>query len=93
MYTLFGHEGKTTAANFSPAGDYFLTGGQDGVVLLWDSAMNPVKTEKLDDMTSRVETEVFVTQKERVDKIPETRATKVGHSPQKNQQSLIQSSP
>jgi centriolar protein POC1 len=45
MYTLYGHEGATTAANFSPTGDYFISGGADSVVLCWESNMNPVKTE------------------------------------------------
>jgi WD40 repeat protein len=29
MYTLFGHEGPSTTAQFSPLGDFLLTGGQD----------------------------------------------------------------
>lgn len=29
FYTLHGHEGATTAAAFSPAGDYFASGGAD----------------------------------------------------------------
>lgn len=29
FYTLHGHEGATLAANFSPAGDYFASGGAD----------------------------------------------------------------
>jgi WD40 repeat protein len=43
MYTLYGHEGPTTSAAFSPFGDYFVTGGNDSVVLAWESNMNQVK--------------------------------------------------
>lgn len=77
LYTLFGHEGATTAANFSPNGDYFLSGGADSVVLCWDSNMNVKRTERL-DISAKIETEQFVTQKEKVDKLPDTRGTKVG---------------
>jgi centriolar protein POC1 len=40
LYTLYGHEGATTAASFSPHGDHFLTGGADSVVLCWKSYLN-----------------------------------------------------
>lgn len=82
MYTLYGHEGATTAANFSPNGDYFISGGNDSVVLCWESNMNPVKTETL-DIKAKIETEVFVTEKEKVDKLPSTRGTKMGNSTKK----------
>jgi len=82
MYTLYGHEGSTTAANFSPNGDYFISGGNDSVVLCWESNMNPVKTEIL-DIKAKIETEVFVTEKEKVDKLPSTRGTKMGKSAKK----------
>ena len=42
--------------------------------------MNPVKIENLSEISTKVETEVFVTQKEKVDKLPDTRGTKVGAS-------------
>lgn len=77
MYTLYGHEGATTAANFSPNGDYFISGGADSVVLCWESNMNRIKTEQL-DIKSKIETEIFITEKEKVDKLPSTRGTKMG---------------
>ena len=80
MYTLFGHEGPSTAATWSPYGDYFLTGGQDSVVLCWSSNMNPIKQEDLCEISSKIQTEVFVTQKEKMDKLPSTRGTKMGKS-------------
>jgi centriolar protein POC1 len=36
-YTLFGHEGASTACTFSYHGDYFATGGSDSLVMLWKS--------------------------------------------------------
>jgi hypothetical protein len=35
LYTLYGHEGATTAVNFSPDGDYLCSGGADSVVMVW----------------------------------------------------------
>lgn len=80
LFTLFGHEGESTAANFSVAGDYFITGGADSVVMCWSSNMNMVQTENIDEIQAKIETEVFVTTKERVDKLPETRGTKMGNN-------------
>mmetsp|Transcript_4115 Transcript_4115/g.6957 ORF Transcript_4115/g.6957 Transcript_4115/m.6957 type:complete len:184 (-) Transcript_4115:781-1332(-) len=80
MYTLYGHEGHTSASNFSPAGDYFLTGGLDSVIMCWKSNMNQYQSEDLHEITAKIETEVFVTQKEKVDKLPETRGTKLGQT-------------
>jgi WD40 repeat protein len=82
MYTLYGHEGATTSANFSPGGDYFISGGNDSVVLCWESNMNQNRSEQL-DIKAKIETELFVTQKEKVDKLPTTRGTKMGKSPKK----------
>lgn len=78
LYTLYGHEGASSAASFSNAGDYFITGGNDSVVLCWNSNMNNVRTENLTEMAAKIETDVFITQKEKVDKLPETRGTKMG---------------
>jgi WD40 repeat protein len=58
---LYGHEGSTSAASFSPGSDYFLTGGNDSVVLCWKSNLNQVPTENLSDIKARIETEVFFT--------------------------------
>ena len=78
LYTLYGHEGATTAASFSPHGDHFLTGGADSVVLCWKSYLNNPSVEDLSEIMTKVETEHFITQKEKVDKLPETRGTKLG---------------
>ena len=70
LYTLMGHEGPTSSGSFSPAGDYFCTGGKDSVILIWKSGLNPLQTEILPGVTTKVETEVFVTDKQEVGKIP-----------------------
>ena len=80
QYTLYGHEGATSAAAFSPSGDHFLTGGADSVVLCWASNMNATKLEDMSEIRGKIETELFVTQKEKVDKLPSTRGTKMGKS-------------
>ena len=41
--------------------------------------MNPSEMEDINEISAKIETEVFVTQKERVDKLPTTRGTKVGN--------------
>jgi WD40 repeat protein len=83
MYTLYGHEGATTCASFSPLGDHFVTGGNDAVVLAWKSNINHVQNEDLSEMQAKIETDVFVTQKEKVDKLPSSRGTKMAKSPKK----------
>lgn len=80
MYTLYGHEGPSTTAAWSPLGDYFVTGGADSVVLCWQSNLNAKKQEDLSEMQAKIETEVYVTQKERVDKLPDSRNTKIKKS-------------
>ena len=49
MYTLYGHEGDCAAATFSPSGDYFTSGGSDGVVMTWKSNLNEFEQELIDD--------------------------------------------
>jgi hypothetical protein len=41
--------------------------------------MNEYRTENLDEIHAKIETEIFITQKEKVDKLPTTRGTKMGH--------------
>eukprot|EP01022_Parablepharisma_sp_SALTPOND_P001398 TRINITY_DN106299_c0_g1_i1.p1 TRINITY_DN106299_c0_g1~~TRINITY_DN106299_c0_g1_i1.p1 ORF type:complete len:255 (+),score=40.42 TRINITY_DN106299_c0_g1_i1:1070-1834(+) len=53
LYTLYGHEGATTAVNFSPDGDYLCSGGADSVVMVWLSNLDyssnaPVPTVNAD---------------------------------------------
>ncbi len=41
LYTLYGHKnGPTSAAVFSPAGDFFATGGSDSLVMVWKSNLD-----------------------------------------------------
>ncbi|KAL5033564.1 hypothetical protein BDEG_21568 [Batrachochytrium dendrobatidis JEL423] len=43
FYTLHGHKnGPTTTAVFSPAGDYFATGGSDSQVMVWKSNFDQI---------------------------------------------------
>jgi len=42
-------------------GDYFVTGGNDSVVLTWESNLNHNKTEDLSEMKAKIDTEVFIT--------------------------------
>ena len=76
LYTLFGHEAVgggsavTTTANFSPHSDYFVSGGNDSVVLCWSSALNPIPHEDLNELQAKLETDVFITEKEKVTKLP-----------------------
>lgn len=37
LYTLFGHTGRVNSVEFSFAGDYFASGGDDNSLLLWKS--------------------------------------------------------
>ena len=48
MYTLYGHEGASTAATFSTYGDFFATGGKDTVVQLWKSNFDVDRGEVLE---------------------------------------------
>jgi WD40 repeat protein len=88
LYTLYGHEGATTSAAWSPLGDYFVTGGADSVVLCWQSNMNMVRQEDLSEMQAKIETDVFVTSKEKVDKLPENRGTKIIKNNKENRSKL-----
>ena len=65
-------------------GDYFLTGGSDAVVLAWQSNMNQVRHEDIEEIQAKINTEIFVTQKEKVDKLPSQRGTKAGTKQKKS---------
>jgi centriolar protein POC1 len=49
LYTLYGHVGSTNTCQFSPSGDYFSTGGNDSVVMIWKSNLNELEREVIDD--------------------------------------------
>lgn len=71
MYTLYGHEGPTTSATFSPLGDFLLTAGADSNIVIWNSNLNEKKTEDLYGVQApKVETDIFVTDKAEVRKLP-----------------------
>ena len=40
------------------------------MILIWKSSLNPITTEILHGLSTKVQTEVFVTDKEKFEKIP-----------------------
>jgi WD40 repeat protein len=61
LYTLYGHESQTTAGAFSPAGNYFCTGGKDSQILCWKSNLGQ-QVECLPDLLkTKIDTEYFKT--------------------------------
>ena len=71
MYTIYGHEGPTLCAEFSPLGDYLLTGGQDSNIVIWKTNLNERCTEILHGISAaKVDTDIFVTDKTLVKKLP-----------------------
>lgn len=48
LYTLYGHEGASTAVNFSPCGDYFTSAGIDSVVMVWKSNLSEQDQELIE---------------------------------------------
>lgn len=72
MYTLYGHEGPSTSGNFSPGGEYFCTGGKDSAVLVWKANLIPGGTsEDIPGLATKNKTEVYVTDKTFVNKLPD----------------------
>jgi WD40 repeat protein len=73
LYTLYGHEGPSTAGSFSPAGEYFCTGGKDSAVLVWKSNLvhGGLVSEDIPGLATKNKTEVYVTDKEVVNKLPD----------------------
>lgn len=53
LYTLYGHEGASTSAAFSPCGDYFTTGGSDSVVMVWKSNLDETDQEFIEDFGAK----------------------------------------
>jgi len=77
LYTLMGHTGATSAGTFSPGGDYFCSGGKDTQVMIWRAGLASTQTEIITGVTrTRIETELFVTDKERFEKLPSKEAPK-----------------
>ena len=71
LYSLYGHEGSTTCADFSPLGDFLLTGGADQNIVIWTTNINPQKIEVLHGtQQAKVGTDVFVTDKPEVKELP-----------------------
>lgn len=71
MYTLYGHEGPTTTAAFSPLGDFIISGGSDQNLVIWKSNLNSSASEVLHGATSaKVGTDVFVTDKAGIRDLP-----------------------
>jgi WD40 repeat protein len=71
MYTLFGHEGPSTSANFSPLGDFLISSGNDKNIVIWNSNLNDIPLEELYGISApRVETEIFITDKAEIKRLP-----------------------
>jgi WD40 repeat protein len=71
MYTLFGHEGPSTSANFSPLGDFLISSGNDKNIVIWNSNLNDIPSEELYGISApRVETDIFITDKAEIKRLP-----------------------
>jgi WD40 repeat protein len=71
MYTLFGHEGPSTTAQFSPLGDYLLTGGNDHNIVIWNTNLNETVTEELYGIQpTRIDTDIYITDKAEIKRLP-----------------------
>lgn len=71
MYTLFGHEGASTCASFSPLGDFLLTGGNDQNIVIWNTNLNEAVTEELHGVVpTKVESNVYITDKPEIKRLP-----------------------
>lgn len=53
LYTLYGHQGGTTAVNFSTEGDYFTSGGVDTSVLTWLSNLDYSSNAPIPDVSNK----------------------------------------
>ena len=85
MYTIYGHEGATNCAEFSPLGDFLLTGGLDSNIVIWKTNLNEKCTEILHGIaTSKVDTDIFVTDKPLVKKLPNEPKPKFSISKKEN---------
>jgi len=55
LYTLYGHEGPSNTADFSPSGDYFCSSGNDAVVMVWKSNLSEDEVEFIDDFGTKIQ--------------------------------------
>jgi len=86
LFTIYGHEGPTTTASFSPAGDFILSGGADANICIWASNLSPMPTENLNGVKEpKLKTEIFVTDKARIHKLPDKKVKKMQRGPQDNE--------
>jgi centriolar protein POC1 len=60
LYTLYGHEGSTTAVTYSQQGDYFASGGVDNMVMVWRSNIDA--SSELEKKSSTTTTNKRITQ-------------------------------
>lgn len=90
MYTLFGHEGPTTTAAFSPLGDFIISGGDDQNLVIWKSNLNEQMTETLHGASrAKVGTDIFITDKAGIRELPEDERREEGVRQRKeNEQKL-----
>jgi centriolar protein POC1 len=89
LYTIFGHEGPTTSAVFSPHGDFILTGGSDTNIVIWSSNLSPKPVESLRDCKDpAVGTEIFITDKPNIHKLPMEKPAKMQRPGQKENKQL-----
>ena len=90
MYTLYGHEGPTTTASFSPMGDFIISGGNDQNLVIWKSNLNRQTTEVLHGASSaKVGTDVFVTDKAGIRSLPEDERRDEGVRKRKENKNLL----
>jgi WD40 repeat protein len=55
IYTLYGHEGSSNSAHFSPCGDYFTSAGNDSIVMVWKSNLADVDQEVIEDLGAAIQ--------------------------------------
>ena len=94
MYTLYGHEGPTTTAAFSPLGDFIVSGGNDQNLVIWKSNLNERITEVLHGATAaKVGTDIFVTDKAGIRELPDTERREEGVQQRKENYSALANRP
>lgn len=56
LFTLYSHTGAVNAVDFSFAGDYFATGGEDRNLLVWKTNFYDSKTRETDYIEQKIST-------------------------------------